>query len=147
MIETMIYHTYIAPSKVKGAGLGCFAGEVIPAGSHIGEYGGLKLQGGRTEAAELRARKEDTHVKRLGSIMHGEFFDGRVTKKMPLSYYVDNRFVGPLINSKGSKQSKQKQKVNVKEVEYEQYFCHPYSHEEGVCPIFWVVYAQTRSNF
>ena len=53
MIDTMIYHTYIAPSKVKGAGLGCFAGEVIPAGSHIGEYGGLKLQGGRTEAAEL----------------------------------------------------------------------------------------------
>ena len=120
--------------------MGLFAGEFIPAGSHVGEYGGLKLQGGREEAAELLKKKQDTHVKRLGSRMHGEFFDGRVTKTMPLSYYVDNGFVGSLINSKGGKFSMQKQVVNVKEVEYNQYYCHPYSRDEGVvtCRTFYV---------
>ena len=120
--------------------MGLFAGEFIPAGSHVGEYCGLKLQGGREEAAELRKKKQDTHVKRLGSRMHGEFFDGCITKQMPLSYYLDNGFVGSLINSKGCKFSMQKQVVNVKEVEYDQYYCHPYSRDEGVltCRTFYV---------
>ena len=72
--------------------------------------------------------------------MHCEFFDGHQTKQMPLGYYVDNGFVGPLINSKGHSKSRQKQKVNVKEVEYDQYYCHPYSLTEGVvtCRTFYV---------
>jgi hypothetical protein len=140
MVETQVYHTVVANSKIAGAGLGLFAGEFIPAGSHVGEYGGLKLQRGREEAKELRDKKHDTHVKRLGSRMHGDFFDGRLTKKMPLSYYVDNGLVGPLINSKGKPRSKQKQEVNVKEVEYEQYWCHPYSPDDGIvtCQTFYV---------
>ena len=140
MVKTLVYHTVVAKSNIQGAGRGLFVGEHILKGSHIGEYGGEKLQGGREEALALLVKEEDTHVKRLGSIMHWDYFDGRVTKKHQLSYYLDNGLVGPLINSKGSKGSQQEQVVNVKEVEYDQFHCHPYSLTEGVvtCRTFYV---------
>ena len=127
MVKTRIFRTVVAPSTIEGAGLGLFAGEFIPKGSHLGEYGGQKLQRGRKEACELRKRKHDTHVKRLGSIMHGDFMDARVTKTMTVGYYCDNGLVGSFINTRGDAGGQQQQEVNVKEVEYEQYFCHPYS--------------------
>ena len=140
MVKTRIFRTVVAPSMIEGAGLGLFAGEFIPKGSHLGEYGGQKLQRGRKEACELRKRKHDTHVKRLGSIMHGDFMDARVTKTMTVGYYCDNGLVGSFINTRGNAGGQQQQEVNVKEVEYEQYFCHPYSLTEGVvtCRTFYV---------
>ena len=89
----------------------------------MGEYGGEKLQGGRKEAVRRRKKGADTHIKRLGSIMHGDFLDGRVTRKFPIWYYTKHALVWSMINSKGHAGSTQEQTVNVKEVEYEMYFC------------------------
>ena len=49
MVETQVFRTVVATSKIAGARLGLFAGEFIPAGSHIGEYCWKKLQLGREE--------------------------------------------------------------------------------------------------
>ncbi len=70
MVQVKVWPTYVAESLIPNAGKGLFAAEFIPAGSHLGMYGGKKLQGGRKDALKLRREKKDGWVKRLGSIMH-----------------------------------------------------------------------------
>jgi hypothetical protein len=146
MVYFEVFRTVVKESTVEGAGLGLFAGEDIPQGTHIGEYGGEKLKRGREEAFELRDQLEDTHLKRLGSIFHGVFFDGRVTKEMPLSYYVDNGIVGSLINTIGNRGSTQTR--NVKEVAYDQHYCHPYSPDDGnvPCRLFYITLTALKAG-
>ena len=137
MVQVKVWPTYVAESLIPNAGKGLFAAEFIPAGSHLGEYGGEKLQGGRKDALKLRREKKDGWVKRLGSIMHGDYLDSRVTPKFSISYYCKHGLIGGLINSKGADNTPS---VNVKEVEYDQYFCHPYDQSLGVvtCRTFYV---------
>ncbi len=90
MKKYRIHRTYVAPSKIpdERAGNGLFAGAHIPKGGYIGEYGGDVLARGREEALELRDSGKDGWIKRLGSIMHGDYINGPVNEAFPVSYYM-----------------------------------------------------------
>ena len=118
--EILLPELELRPSALGG--MGVFTRHFVPKGAYLTMYGG-DVHNKKSHVLEMRARNEDTHVKRIGSRFYGHWLDSRVRGLFTLLYYTQNHLLGGFINDH-YKSGKTK---NVSEVDIEGTAHHPYS--------------------
>ena len=115
----------VTESLIPGADDGVFADENIKKGQLSTEYLGEVIRS-RPEALRRREELLDDHIRRIGSIFHGEFLDAAIKGQFTLAYFAQHRGLGGMVNDHGGRRNTDL-KANVKVKEFDVYWCHPYS--------------------
>ena len=131
----------VKDSNIENGGHGVFAQQGIKQGILTTEYGGEVIHN-RKVAIERRNNSTDSHIRRAGSIFHGQFLDSSIKDEFTLNYYSKNAMLGGMVNDHGGRRDKTLT-ANVKVKEIEEYYIHPYSKQAVVTTR--VFYVATRN--
>ena len=74
----------------------------------------------RAEALRRRDEGVDSHIRRAGSIFHGQFLDSRIRGQFTLDYYSQHALLGGCVNDHGGRRDhnlKPNVKLEVFEIE------------------------------